>query len=279
MKRVGEIRVMSKVWFITGTSTGFGRQFVEQILQTSDKVVATARNIDSIADFKQISPENVHIAMLDVTNKDQIRSAVQEAIDVFGKIDLVVNNAGYGLFGMLEEYTDEQIRRQFDVNVFGMLNVIRETLPVLKKQGSGHYVNISSFFGTWSMPPYSIYSAFKFAVEGFSKSLASELAGFGIKTTIVEPSIYGTDFFGHSMDQTEKKPEYTPLYEAYEKGVSNLNIGDPAKAVKTIISMVNSDNPPLHFPVGSFAAHTIRDAFSKRIDEINEWELLSSQAD
>jgi NAD(P)-dependent dehydrogenase (short-subunit alcohol dehydrogenase family) len=279
MKRVGEIRVMSKVWFITGTSTGFGRQFVEQILQTSDKVVATARNIDSIADFKQISPENVHIAMLDVTNKDQIRSAVQEAIDVFGKIDLVVNNAGYGLFGMLEEYTDEQIRRQFDVNVFGMLNVIRETLPVLKKQGSGHYVNISSFFGTWSMPPYSIYSASKFAVEGFSKSLASELAGFGIKTTIVEPSIYGTDFFGHSMDQTEKKPEYTPLYEAYEKGVSNLNIGDPAKAVKTIISMVNSDNPPLHFPVGSFAAHTIRDAFSKRIDEINEWELLSSQAD
>jgi NADP-dependent 3-hydroxy acid dehydrogenase YdfG len=226
---------MSKVWFITGTSTGFGRQFVEQILQTSDKVVATARNIDSIADFKQISPENVHIAMLDVTNKDQIRSAVQEAIDVFGKIDLVVNNAGYGLLGMLEEYTDEQIRRQFDVNVFGMLNVIRETLPVFKKQGSGHYVNISSFFGTWSMPPYSIYSASKFAVEGFSKSLASELAGFGIKTTIVEPSIYGTDFFGHSMDQTEKKPEYTPLYEAYEKGVSNLNIGDPAKAVKTII--------------------------------------------
>ncbi|WP_018393109.1 SDR family NAD(P)-dependent oxidoreductase [Bacillus sp. 37MA] len=270
---------MSKVWFITGTSTGLGRQFVEQLLQTGDKVVATARKIDAISDFKQISQENVHIATLDVTNKDQIKSAVQETIDVFGKIDIVVNNAGYGLFGMLEEYTDEQIRRQFDVNVFGMLNVIRETLPVLKKQGSGHYINISSFFGTWSMPPYSIYSASKFAVEGFSQSLAAELAGFGIKTTIVEPSVYGTDFFGHSMDQTEKKPEYAPLYEAYEKGVSNLNIGDPAKAVKTIISMVNSDNPPQHFPVGSFAVHTIRDAYSKRIDEINTWEKLSSQAD
>jgi NAD(P)-dependent dehydrogenase (short-subunit alcohol dehydrogenase family) len=270
---------MSKVWFITGTSTGFGRQFVEQLLQTQDKIVATARNIEAIADFKLKSPDNVHIVALDVTNKDQIQSAVQESIEVFGKIDIVVNNAGYGLYGMLEEYTDDQIRKQFDVNVFGVLDVIRATLPVFKKQGTGHYVNISSFFGTWAMPPFSLYAASKFAVEGFSEALATELAGFGIKTTIVEPSVFATDFFGHALQQTEKKPEYAPLYEAYNKGVSSLKIGDPVKGVKAIIEMINSEHPPLHFPVGSYASHSIRNAFAKRIDEIAAWEKLSFDAD
>ncbi|TFE22700.1 SDR family NAD(P)-dependent oxidoreductase [Cohnella luojiensis] len=270
---------MSRVWFITGTSTGFGRKFVEQLLHTGDKIVATARNIESIADLKEASPDNVHIAALDVTNKGQIQSAVQESVERFGRIDIVVNNAGYGLSGMIEEYTDEQIRQQFDVNVFGMLDVIRATLPVFKKQGKGHYVNISSFFGTWSMPPFSLYSASKFAVEGFSEAMAIELAGFGIKTTIVEPSVFETEFLGHSLQQTEKKPEYAPVYDAYYKGVSSLKLGDPAKGVKSIIAMINSENPPLHFPVGSFASHSIRDAFTKRIEEIVAWEKLSAEAD
>jgi NADP-dependent 3-hydroxy acid dehydrogenase YdfG len=270
---------MSKVWFITGTSTGFGRQFVEQLLQTDNKIIVTARNIEAIADFKLKSPDNVHIVALDVTNRDQIQSAVQESIEIFGRIDIVVNNAGYGLFGMLEEYTDDQIRKQFDVNVFGMLDVIRATLPVFKKQKSGHYVNISSFLGTWSIPPYSIYAATKFAVEGFSKSMAVELAGFGIKTTIVEPSVYATEFFGHALQQTERKPEYASVYEAYNQGVSSMKIGDPAKGVKAIIEMINSENPPIHFPVGSFASYSIRDSFAKRIEEIAAWEKLSLDAD
>jgi NAD(P)-dependent dehydrogenase (short-subunit alcohol dehydrogenase family) len=270
---------MSKVWFITGTSTGFGRQFVEQLLQTDDKIVATARNIEAIADFKLKSPDNVHIVALDVTNKEQIQSAVQQSIEIFGGIDIVVNNAGYGLYGMIEEYTDDQIRKQFDVNVFGVLDVIRATLPVFKKQGTGHYVNISSFFGTWAMPPFSLYAASKFAVEGFSEAMAIELAGFGIKTTIVEPAVFATDFFGHALQQTERKPEYETVYEAYNKGVSSLKIGDPAKGVKSIIAMINSENPPLHFPVGSYASHSIRNAFTKRIEEINAWEKLSVSAD
>ncbi|RED61834.1 SDR family NAD(P)-dependent oxidoreductase [Cohnella lupini] len=270
---------MSKVWFITGTSTGFGRQFVEQLLQTDDKVVATARNIEAIADFKLVSPDNVHIVPLDVTDKDQIQFAVQEAVNRFGRIDIIVNNAGYGLYGMIEEYTDEQIRKQFDVNVFGVLDVIRATLPLFKKQNAGHYVNISSFFGTWAMPPFSLYAASKFAVEGFSEAMATELAGFGIKTTIVEPSVFATDFLGHSLEHTERKPEYDPVYEAYNNGISSLKIGDPVKAVKTIIEMINSDNPPLHFPVGSFASHSIRNSFTKRIEEINTWEKLSADAD
>lgn len=270
---------MSKVWFITGTSTGFGRQFVEQLLQAGDKVVATARTIEAIADFKALSPDHVHIAALDVTNKDQIKSAVQEAVDRFGTIDIVVNNAGYGLYGMMEEYTDEQIRKQFDVNVFGALDVIRATLPTFKKQSSGHYINISSFFGTWAMPPFSIYAASKFAVEGFSEAMSIELAGFGIKTTIVEPAVFATDFLGHSLQHTDRKAEYDSVYEAYNNGISSMKIGDPVKAVKTIIEMVNSDNPPLHFPVGSFATHTIRNAFTKRIEEITAWEALSTAAD
>ncbi|MFD2613425.1 SDR family NAD(P)-dependent oxidoreductase [Paenibacillus gansuensis] len=270
---------MSKVWFITGTSTGFGRHFVEQLVQAGDKVVATARKLDAIQDFKALAPDRVHLAALDVTNKEQIQSAVQEAVDVFGKIDVVVNNAGYGLFGMLEEYTDEQIRKQFDVNVFGVLDVIKATLPVFKRQGSGHYVNLSSFFGTWSMPPYSIYSASKFAVEGFSEAFAKEFASFGIKTTIVEPSVFATEFLGTSLEQTERKQEYVQMYEAYEKGISSINIGDPAKAVKLIISVLKSDNAPLRLAVGSQAAYTIREAYKGRLEELNHWFERSAEAD
>lgn len=270
---------MSKVWFITGTSTGFGREFVQQLLDAGDKVVATARNLNAIQDFKELAPDRVHLAALDVTNKEQIQSAVQEAVNVFGKIDIVVNNAGYGLFGMLEEYTDEQIRNQFDVNVFGVLDVIRETLPVFKRQGSGHYVNFSSFFGNWSMPPYSLYAASKFAVEGFSEAFAQEFASFGIKTTIVEPSVYATEFLGGSMQHAEKKQEYTPLYEAIEQGMTNIKIGDPTKAVQYIISVIKSDNVPLRLPVGSHAAYTIREAYNKRLEEVNTWLDRSAEAD
>ncbi|MFC5451316.1 SDR family NAD(P)-dependent oxidoreductase [Paenibacillus aestuarii] len=270
---------MSKVWLITGTSTGFGRQFVEQLLKAGDKVVATARKLEAIQDFKQLAPDRVHLAALDVTNKEQIQTAVQEALDVFGTIDIVVNNAGYGLFGMLEEYTDEQIRKQFDVNVFGVLDVIRATLPVFKRQGFGHYVNVSSFFGTWSMPPYSLYAASKFAVEGFSEAFAQEFASFGIKTTIVEPAVFATEFLGHSLEQTDKKEEYAPLYAAYEKGISSLKIGEPAKAVETIISVIKSGQAPLRLPIGSQAAYTIREAYTKRLEEVNTWRERSAQAD
>ncbi|NBD23200.1 SDR family NAD(P)-dependent oxidoreductase [Paenibacillus glycinis] len=270
---------MSRVWFITGTSTGFGRKFVEQLIPTGDKIVATARNINDIADLKAASPNNVHVAALDVTNKEQIQAAVDEAVATFGKIDIVVNNAGYGLFGMLEEYTDEQTRHQFDVNVFGMLDVIRATLPVFKKQQAGHYVNISSIFGVWAIPAYSLYAASKFAVEGFSKSMAVELAPFGIKTTIVEPAIFVTEFMGQSRKMADPLPEYAPVYEAFDKSYEAVPKGDQGKAVEAIIAMINSGNPPLHFPVGGMASMGIRDELGKRIDEVVQWESTSRLAD
>ncbi|MBA2939860.1 SDR family NAD(P)-dependent oxidoreductase [Paenibacillus sp. CGMCC 1.16610] len=267
---------MSKVWFITGTSTGFGRHFVEQLLQAGDRVVATARKLEAIQDFKALAPDRVHLAALDVTKVDQI----QEAVAIFGKIDIVVNNSGYGLFGMLEVYTEEQIRKQFDVNVFGVLDVIRATLPVFKHQGFGHYINFSSFFGAVSFPPFSLYAASKIAVEGFSEAFAIEFASFGIKTTIVEPAVFATEFLGHSLEQTEKKPEYIPYYEAYEKNLSNIKIGEPAKAVQYINSVIKEGNAPLRLPVGSQSAYSIRDAYSKRrMEELNAWYDRSTEAD
>ncbi|MEK8132044.1 SDR family NAD(P)-dependent oxidoreductase [Paenibacillus filicis] len=270
---------MSKVWLITGTSTGFGRQFVEQLASTGDQIVATARNVEAIADLKELAPDRIHIAPLDVTNKEQIQAAVQEAVDTFGRIDIVVNNAGYGLFGMLEEYTDEQIRHQFDVNVFGTLDVIRATLPIFKQQQSGHYVNVSSIFGVWAVPAFSLYAASKFAVEGFSEAMAAELAAFGIKTTIVQPGVFQTEFMGTSRMLSDTKPEYASVYEAFDKSYDSLKKGDQAKAVEAMIAMINSENPPLHFPVGSMATYGIRNALGKRVDEVVAWEKVSLLAD
>ncbi|UUZ83950.1 SDR family NAD(P)-dependent oxidoreductase [Paenibacillus sp. P26] len=245
------------------------------VLATEDKIVATARSLEAIADFKERAPERVHIAALDVTNKEQIQSAVDEAVKAFGSIDIVVNNAGYGLSGMLEEYTDEQMKEQWEVNVFGVLNVIRATLPVLKKQRSGHYINFSSILGVMTVPSLSLYSATKFAVEGFSEAMAAELAGFGIKTTIVEPGVFATDFSGRSMRRAEPREEYAAVHEAVAQSFAELKAGDPAKAVKAVMEMVNSANPPLHFPVGPDASYGIRDTFAKRIEEIAAWEKLA----
>jgi NAD(P)-dependent dehydrogenase (short-subunit alcohol dehydrogenase family) len=270
-----EVHFMSKVWFITGSSSGFGRHFVEELISKGERVVATARSLGTITDLKESAPDQVHIVTLDVNNKDQIEQAVKEAVEVFGRIDIVVNNAGYGLRGMLEEYTDEQMKRQFDVNVFGVLNVVRATLPVFKKQQSGHYINFSSILGVMGIPTLSLYAASKFAVEGFSEAMALELQPFGIKTTIVEPSQFATDWSGRSMEHAERLPEYAPVYESTGKMLSTMQIGDPLKAIKAVITMVESENPPVHFPVGVDATYGIRQAYSKKIEEVIAWESLA----
>ncbi len=177
----------SKVWFITGTSSGFGKSLAEEVLAKGERVVATARKPEVLADLIEKYPETARAVKLDVNNLQEVKTAVSEAIKEFGRIDVLVNNAGYALVGAIEETTDEQIRRQFDTNVFGVLNVTREVLPVLREQKSGHIVNIGSVVGISAAPSMGIYSATKFALEGLSEALAAEVAPFGIKTMIVEP--------------------------------------------------------------------------------------------
>ncbi|MDQ0497217.1 SDR family NAD(P)-dependent oxidoreductase [Paenibacillus brasilensis] len=266
---------MSKVWFITGSSKGFGRHFVEQLIEKEDKVVATARNPQALADLKSKAPEQVHLVALDVTDKAQVEQAVKEAVKAFGTIDIVVNNAGYALSAMLEEASDEQIRHQFEVNVFGLLHVVRATLPIFRRQRSGHYINMSSFLGTMGVPMVGYYSATKFAVEGISESMSRELQPFGIKTTAVEPSQFATDFAGSSMVLADRMPEYDIVYESMEKSGMVWTPGDPAKGVKAIISMSESSEPPVHFPVGADATYGTRQNFQGRIDEAVAWEALA----
>lgn len=266
---------MGRVWFITGSSKGFGRLFVEQLIEKGDKVVATARNPHTISDLKTKAPEQVHLITLDVTDKSQVEKAVKEAVETFGTIDIVVNNAGYALNGMLEEASDEQIRHQFEVNVFGLLHVVRATLPVFRSKHAGHYINMSSFLGTVGVPTAGYYSATKFAVEGLSETMSRELQAFGIKTTAVEPSQFETDFAGSSMVRAERMPEYDSIYEAMATSGAVWTSGDPVKAVKAIITMAESSEPPVHFPVGADATYGVRHNFQSRIDEAAAWEALA----
>jgi NADP-dependent 3-hydroxy acid dehydrogenase YdfG len=177
----------NKVWFITGTSSGFGRALAEEVLAKGERVVATARKPEVLRDLTQKYPDTARAVKLDVTNLEEVKSAISEAINEFGRIDVLVNNAGYALVGAIEETSDEQIRQQFDTNLFGVLNVTREALPILRGQKSGHIVNIGSAVGFVAYPSLGYYSATKFALEGLSEALAAEVAPHGIKTTIVEP--------------------------------------------------------------------------------------------
>lgn len=184
---------MSKVWFITGTSKGFGREFARAALGRGDKVAATARNTDTLAELVAQYGDAVLPLPLDVTDRDAVIAAVQATREHFGKIDVVINNAGYGLFGTVEEITEQQLRDQLETNLFGVLHVTQAVLPILREQGSGHIIQISTVGGVAAFPNLGGYHASKWALEGLTESLAQEISGFGIKVTLVEPGAFGTD--------------------------------------------------------------------------------------
>ncbi len=236
----------NKVWFITGTSSGFGRALAEEVLAKGDKVVATARKPEVLQDLVEKYPETARAVKLDVTNTKDVKEAIAEAVKEFGRIDVLVNNAGYVLVGAIEESSDEQIRRQFETNLFGVLNVTREALPVLREQQSGHIVNIGSNVGFSAMPLLGIYSATKFALAGLTEALAGELAAHNIKTMIVEPGPFSTDGFANAVFAENSLPRVYPSTEqTIETFQEFKNIaGDPAKAVRVIIEAVESANPP-----------------------------------
>ena len=263
----------NKVWFITGTSSGFGRILAEEVLAKGDRVVATARKPEVLQDLIEKYPDTARAVKLDVTNMEDAKNSVREAVKEFGRIDVLVNNAGYALVGAIEEASDEQIKQQFNTNVFGVLNVTREVLPILREQKTGHIVNISSVVGFTAMPSLGIYSASKFALEGLSEALAAEVAAHGIKTTLVEPGPFNTGGVGRAVFANNLLPEAYPsttqLPEVFRE--FNSTAGDPVKAVKIIIEAVESENPPFRLPLGLPAFEAIEAKLEQVKQEISIW--------
>ncbi len=236
---------MSKVWFITGTSRGFGREWALAALERGDKVAATARNTSSLDDLVEAHGDAVLPLELDVTDRAADFAAVARAHEHFGRLDVVVNNAGYGQFGMVEELSEADARDQIETNLFGALWVTQAAIPLLREQGGGHIVQVSSIGGISAFPTVGIYHASKWALEGLSQALAQEVAGFGIKVTLIEPGGFSTDWAGDSARRAEENPAYAEVRAASAERRRNVEPGDPTATRGPILKLVDMDEPPL----------------------------------
>ncbi len=271
----------SPVWFITGCSTGFGRELVRAVLAHGHRAVATARNPETLEEFA--SNPQVLTCALDVTDPDQIGRAVTEAFARFGQIDVLVNNAGYGYLSAAEEGEDDEVRAMFEVNVFGLANVTKAVLPLMRNRKSGTIVNISSMGGLIGFAGIGYYNATKFAVEGLSEALAKECAPLGIKVIVVEPGPFRTDWAGRSL-KTPKTPisDYAATAGARRaavQGYSGQQPGDPVRAAQAIIKAVESPNPPLHLVLGRVAHDQVTAKLADFSRELEQWRELSLSAD
>jgi NAD(P)-dependent dehydrogenase (short-subunit alcohol dehydrogenase family) len=275
--------IQSRTWFITGASTGFGRVLAEEVLKAGGKVIATARSIDKISDLEQQYPDQAKVFALDVTNAGQVISTVAQAFAHFGKIDVLVNNAGYGLAGAIEEATEEEFMPVFETNVFGLIRVTRAFLPYLRKQRSGHILNLSSIAGLSGAPGWGYYNASKFAVEGFSEALAAELAPLGIHVSIIEPGPFRTDFLSRSgVEAAARISDYDATAgktRQYFHDQANKQPGDPVRAIHAMMAVVDSSNPPLHLILGAMALKRFRDKLGQWEKEIATWESTTLGAD
>lgn len=255
---------MEKVWFITGCSTGFGRALASHVLSIGHNVVVTARNTSDITDLAIGYESNALVLSLDVTKQDQITNAVQKTLERFGRIDVLVNNAGIGYFGAVEESEDEAVRKMFEINFFGLGNMTKAALPTMRKQRSGHIINISSIGGLVAFPALGYYNASKFAVDGLSESLAKEVAHLGIRVTIVAPSGFRTDWAGRSADNSkiviDDYSESAGANKSFIRGYSGNQPGDPKRAAQAIVKAVESQEPPLRLLLGAAA---LKGALSK----------------
>ncbi|MDB5245663.1 MAG: short-chain dehydrogenase/reductase [Segetibacter sp.] len=274
---------MSKVWFITGCSTGFGRELATNALAAGHKVVVTARKTGDIKDIVKSFPETSVAVQLDVTKADEIHSSVQQAMEKFGRIDVLVNNAGIGYFGAIEESEEEEVRRMFEINFFGLANMTKEVLPIMRKQKSGHIVNISSIGGLVGFPAVGFYNATKFAVDGFSESLSKETAPLGINVTVIAPSGFRTDWAGRSANNSKIVIEDYATTAGQNRnnirGYSGNQPGDPVRAAKAIIKAVESENPPLRLLLGAGALKGARNKINELKKDIDAWEETTLGAD
>ncbi|HCN51777.1 MAG TPA: short-chain dehydrogenase/reductase [Chryseobacterium sp.] len=269
---------MSKTIFITGASRGFGRLWAEAFLKRGDKVVATARNKETLHDLVEKYGENVLTLQLDVNSRETSFEAVKEAHAHFGKIDVLINNAGYGLFGAIEETSEKEARDQMETNFFGTLWMTQAVLPIMRAQQSGHIIQVSSFLGLVTLPILGLYNASKFAVEGFSETLASEVKHLGINISLIEPNGYSTDWSGASAFQTEPMEVYNPVKEAFMKGATPDIYGNPEATVTAIEKLVDSPNPPLRLLLGKIAYPSVKSTYEQRLASFEEWKEVSEQA-
>jgi NAD(P)-dependent dehydrogenase (short-subunit alcohol dehydrogenase family) len=269
---------MSKVWFITGASKGFGREFAKAALGRGDSVAATARNVDTLTDLVDAYGDAVLPITLDVTDNAAIVAAVEQAHDRFGRLDVVINNAGYGLFGAVEEISEQQLRDQLEVNLFGVFNVTKAVLPILRAQGSGHIIQISTIGGIAAFPILGGYHASKWALEGFTESLAQEVAGFGIKVTLVEPGGFATDWAGSSAVWGEKNPAYDEIKASFF-GRAGAAQPEPVGFGTAILKVVDAEQPPLRVLFGEQPTQIVKGLYAKRLATWAEWEPVSLEAE
>ena len=271
-----------KVWFVTGTSKGLGLALVKRLLKEGYRVAATSRNLSDLSKAVDTHSEQFLPLAVNIKNEESVQEAIELTISTFGKIDVVVNNAGYGLVGGLEELTDQEARDNFDVNVFGSLNVIRKALPYLREQQSGHILNISSIGGfTGRFPGFGIYCATKFAVNGLSESLAEEVKPFGIKVTIVQPGYFRTNFLSEGSlvvpkQQIDAYQNVRDIQDFHQNDMNQQQAGDPDKAAAAMIAIVQAENPPVNLFLGEDAYNGANNKIASVQQELETWKELTT---
>ncbi|MBB5855859.1 SDR family NAD(P)-dependent oxidoreductase [Amycolatopsis umgeniensis] len=267
-----------RTWFITGVSRGFGRLIAEHALKAGDNVVGTARRPEALDDLVAVSEGRLVVLPLEVTDRAAVFEAVEKAAEAFGRIDVVVNNAGFGLMGAVEEVGEEDARAIMETNFFGTLWVTQAALPVLRKQGEGRILQMSSVSGLMAVPTMGLYNASKFALEGLSDALAQEVEGFGIHVTLVEPRIYATDFMGASLKMSPMSPAYDPVRAALMAKYADGVPGDPVKVAEAVLELVGSDAPPRRLLLGDGDFDVIVELHQDRVAEWRSWEPVSRAA-
>jgi NAD(P)-dependent dehydrogenase (short-subunit alcohol dehydrogenase family) len=278
-RRFGKlINMTNKVWFITGTSKGFGRVWAEAALARGDRVAATARDVKTLAPLVERYGAQVAAMKLDVTDKAAVDAAITAAHTRFGRLDVVINNAGYGLFGTIEEVSEAEARAQLDANLFGALWVTQAALPIMRAQRSGHIIQVSSIGGVNAFPTVGLYHASKWGLEGFSQSLAAEVAGFGIKVTIVEPGAFATEWGGPSAKRATYMAAYDDARAAIEAFRRNNVPGDPDATGPAILKVVDAEDPPLRIFFGSGGLPLTRSEYARRIETWEKWNDVSVEA-
>ncbi len=273
----------SPAWLITGCSSGLGRALAARVLARGHRLIATARQPETLDELVAADPSRCRALALDVADASQVAPVVAQAAEIFGRLDVVVNNAGYGLVGAVEEYDEAQITRNFETNFFGALRVIRAALPILRAQRRGHFVNISAAAVIANYAGFSIYGATKWALEGLSESLAAEVRPLGIKVTIVQPGPFRTEFISRSLERASASiPDYDPSSGKFRRFLETMNgrqPGDPAKAADAIIAAVESDNPPLRLVLGKYAIDKTRRKLGSAARELDAGSAAGAATD